>query len=194
VGTEVALVRRALLIASPHTVTATALTESVQLRVYREVPEPTVETLRAALDSNTTTNRRARSSQSFQEFQLSRSRLFAGRAGGLRAIGSEERDFPTPFNLWYHDVFEERESDPRDRPISETSQSPIKAGCFACHSLPGVASFNSYFNSRAHLADSDTAARPFSLSEMPVSDVVRAAVMWKERRPNWAALRKLLTE
>jgi hypothetical protein len=71
--------------------------ESVQLRVYREVPETTVESLRAALDFNTTTNRRARSWQSFQEFQLSRSRLFAGRAGGLRAIGPEEHDFPTPF-------------------------------------------------------------------------------------------------
>jgi hypothetical protein len=29
---------------------------------------------------------------------------------------------------------------------------------------------------------------------MPVSEVAGAAVKWKEGRPNWAALRKLLDE
>jgi hypothetical protein len=29
---------------------------------------------------------------------------------------------------------------------------------------------------------------------MPVSEVAGAAVKWKEGRPNWAALRKLLAE
>ena len=66
--------------------------------------------------------------------------------------------------------------------------------CFACHSLPGAASFNSHFNFRGHLNDTTTAARPFSLSEMPVSKVAGAAVKWKEGRPNWAALRKLMAE
>jgi hypothetical protein len=194
VGTEVALVRRALLIASPNILTATALTESVQLRVYREVPEMTAQALSAALVNNTAANRRAHSWQSFQEFQLSRPRLFAGRAGGLRAVGPDERDFPTPFNLSYHDAFEDHEPGPRDRPFSETSQHSFKQDCFQCHSLPGVASFNSYFNSRAHLDDRDTAARPFSLSEMPVAEVAGAAVKWKAGRPNWIALRKLLAE
>jgi hypothetical protein len=194
VGTEVALVRRALLIASGNTPTATALTESVQLRIYREVPEMTAQTVIAALDNGTADNKRAQSWQSFQEFQLSRSRLFAGRAGGLRAVGPDELDFRTPFMLSYHDEFENRETGPRDRSFSERSQSPIKQTCFVCHSLPGIASFNSHFNFRGHLHDSDTAARPFSLSEMPVSEVAGAAVKWKEGRPNWAALRKLLAE
>jgi hypothetical protein len=191
-GTEVALVRRTLLISSRNTLAATALTESVQLRRYREVPEMTEQTLRAALDNDTRTNGRARSWQVFQEFQLSRAQLFAGRAGGLRAVGPDERDFPSPFGLTYHDALEEH--DPRDGSFAERAQLPIKADCFQCHSFPGVASFNSYFNSRSHLHDRDTAARPFSLAEMPVAEVAGAAVKWQEGRPGWAALRKLLMD
>jgi hypothetical protein len=194
VGTEMALVRRALLIAAPNTPTASALTESVQLRVYREVPELTVQNLTAALDDGTEANRRAHSWQSFHEFRLNRSLLFAGRAGGLRAIDPDERDFITPFNLWYLDEFENGEFGQRDRSFSERSQVALKQECFQCHSLPGVSSFNSYFNHRVHLHDTDTSARPFSLSEMPVSEVAGAAVKWKVGRPNWTALRKLLEE
>jgi hypothetical protein len=190
VGTEVALVRRALLIASPNTPTATPLTESVQLRVYLEVPEMTSRTLRAALGGKP----QAQSWQSFHEFRLTRAELFAGRAGGLRAVGPAELDFHIPFFLWYRDEFENaeyREARPLDRSFSERSQSAIKEDCFACHSLPGVASFNSYFNFRGNLVDA-AVARPFSLSEMSVSEVAGAAVKWKEGRPNWTALRKLL--
>jgi hypothetical protein len=193
VGTEVALVRRALLIASPNTPAATALTESVQLRVYREVPEMTAQTLDAALVGATPANRRARAWQSFQEFRLSRSLLFAGRAGGLRAVGPEERDFSTGFGSHTWDEFENHGYRPGGRSFAEASQEPIKRTCFGCHSLPGVSSFNSFFNYRNNLSDSDR-PRPFSLSEMPVSEVVGAAVKWKEGRPNWTALRKLLTE
>ena len=67
-------------------------------------------------------------------------------------------------------------------------------GCFACHSLPGVSSFNSYCNFRHHLNDRDTSARAFSLSEMAILKVAGSAVKWKEERPNWTALRKLLVE
>ena len=193
-GTEVALVRRALLIDSSNTPIATALTESVQIRMYRDIPEMTEQALKAALDSNARTNQRARSWQSFQEFQLSRSRLFAGKAGGLRAVGPDDRDFHSPFSLSYHDEFDSPKDSPRDQPFSERTQFPVKADCFQCHSLPGVASFNSYFNSRTHLSDRDATARPFSLSETPVSEVAEAAVKWKAGRPNWTALRKLLAE
>jgi hypothetical protein len=193
VGTEVALVRRALLIDSSHTIRPTALTESVQLRVYREVPDMTVQTLDAALVGNTAANRRAQSWQSFQEFRLSRSLLFADRAGGLRPVGVEERDFETGFGSHAWDEFESRRWRPAGQSFVETSQAPIREKCFACHSLPGVSSFNSFFHYRAHLRDSD-GQRPFSLSEMPVSEVAGSAVKWKEGRPNWTALRKLLAE
>jgi hypothetical protein len=193
-GTEVALVRRALLIDSSHTVMPTALTESVQLRVYREVPDMTAQTLEAALLGGTAANRRAQAWQSFQEFRLSRSLLFAARGGGLRAVGPDEPDFSTGFGSHTWDEFETRWRGGRSFP--ETSQHPITGfSCFGCHSLPGLSSFNSFFNYRtSNLQDGDTAARPFSLSEMPVSEVAGAAVKWKEGRPNWIALRKRLAE
>jgi hypothetical protein len=194
VGTETALVRRALLIARPNTLTATALTESVQLRVYREVPAMTEPNLGAALDNGTPANRRAHLWQSFHEFRLSRSLLFAGRSGGLSAIGPDERDFPTPFFLTLEDALEGRESDGRGRPFSQWALLPIKEDCFLCHSLPGVSSFNSYFNYRNNLNGGDSAARPFPLSEMSVAEVAGAAVKWKGGRPHWTALRKLLAE
>jgi hypothetical protein len=178
-----------LLIASPNIPAASPLTESVQLRVYREVPQITTQSLRTALDGG-----RAQTWQTFHEFRLSRSELFAGRAGGLRPVSPDERDFRTPFFLWYRDEFENPEyrgTHPPGRSFLEASQSPIKEDCVACHSLPGIASFNSYFNYRGNLVDA-TVARPFSLSEMSESEVAGAAVKWKESRPNWTALRKLL--
>jgi len=72
-GAEVALIRRALLIVSPGSLTPTNLTESIQFRAYGET------------------------GQSFHEFRLSRKVLFAGQAGGLRAVGLDERDFKTAY-------------------------------------------------------------------------------------------------
>src|SRR5262249_30344478 len=160
---------------------------------YREVPEMTAQTLYAALVGETPANRRARAWQSFQEFRLSRSLLFAGRAGGLRAVGPDERDFSTGFSSLTWDELESRRDRRAGRFLGEASQEPIKRNCFGCHSLPGVSSFNSFFNYRNNLSDSDR-PRPFSLSDMRVSEVAGAAVKWKEGRPNWAALRKLLAE
>jgi hypothetical protein len=197
-GTEVALVRRAILIDSSHAPVAGPITESVQLRVYREVPEMTARNVGDAVDASNSTavNERVRAWQSFQEFQLSRARLFAGRAGGLRAVDPDERDFRTPFFQWYLDEFENpdyRSPRPNDRPFAEGSQNLVKQDCFQCHSLPGVASFNSYYNYRGNLGNSPVAAA-FSLSETPASEVAAAAVKWKASRRNWAALRKLLAE
>jgi hypothetical protein len=189
-GTQVALVRRALLIDSAHVVRPSAVTESVQLRVYREVPDMSWRTLDAALGGGTAANRQAHSWQAFHEFRLSRSLLFAGRAGGLRAVGPDERDFGTGLGAPYHyDAFEElpdRSSEPRQESIKET--------CFACHSLPGVYSFNSFFNFRlSNLQDGDS-GRPAPLAETSPAEVSGAAVKWKEDRPGWTSLRGLLGE
>ena len=193
-GTEVALVRRALLIASTNTPAATGLTESVQLRVYRESPEITPQVVGAALhEDGTAAHRRAKAWQSFHEFRLSRAKLFAGQAGGLRAVGLDERDFSTGFGSHTWDEFEFRGYRQPGRSFAEASQEPIKRNCFGCHSLPGVSSFNSFFSYRNNLSGSRP-ARPFSLSAIPVSDVAGAAVKWKEGRPSWTALRKLLME
>ena len=196
VGTEVALVRRASGRFSEHTHRDRPDGER-PTAIYHEVPEMTAADRIRRAGHRHRSQQRAQAWQSFHEFQLSRSRLFAGRAGGLRAVGSDELDFHPPFNLTIVDEFENpkyRSPRPLGRSFSETSQGVIKQDCFACHSLPGVSSFNSHFNFRIHLHDSDTAARPFSLAEMPVSEVDRAAVKWKEGRADWTALRKLLAK
>jgi hypothetical protein len=194
VGTEVALVRRALLIDSKHRPAATALTESVQLRVYRQVPQLPVTAYALDLGGGRAKQRGAYSWQAGHEFRLSRSRLFAGRAGGLSAVGSDERDFDTGFASHPYDEFEHDGYRPPGKRFGEWSQYPIRKRCFSCHGLPGVTSFNSYFNFRSNLESYPRTGGPFSLAPMPVAAVTEKAVQWKEERPSWLVLRKLLAE
>ncbi len=69
-GTDVALVRRMLLIDNQGQIVPSPLIESIQLRQF---------------DQDTT--------QHYFEFQLDRARLFAAQAGGLRALTSNDTDF-----------------------------------------------------------------------------------------------------
>jgi hypothetical protein len=151
-GTQFALVRRALLINTSHRVGPTALTESVQVRVDR---------------------------QSFYEFRLSRSQLFAGSAGGLRALGSDETDFKTGFGAHSIDEFERFQS---GSPLMK--QWPIRRNCSICHD-------SRFPEFRSAMTE---AGRKLSVSEMPESDVAAAAIKWKEKQPVWTILRRLLAE
>ena len=193
-GTEMALVRRALLIDSSRRVAAAPITESVQLRViHGDVPSTTPELLNDAFSSSAASRRRVGSWQSFHEVRLNRSDLFANRAGGLRAVGFDERDFKTGFNAHPWDEFE--------RPLRADQSFPgrnqrigIKENCFACHSLPGVYSFNSLQDFRSGLQRNGDQLRAYPLAEMPIAEVAAAAVKWKQQRPNWSSLRKLLED
>src|SRR5262249_10433280 len=100
-GTEVALVRRAMLIDSKGRVVVSPLTESVQLRVLRtRTPALTAKAVGELY-------RGVPGAQAFAEFQLRRTALFAGEAGGLRDV-SGERDFKTGFNAHPWDEFGDR--------------------------------------------------------------------------------------
>ncbi len=72
-GTQVALVRRLVLFHTGGKLITTPMTESVQIRVFREVPQGVL----------TAASMRA---QDFFEFNLSRALLMAGEAGGLRQV------------------------------------------------------------------------------------------------------------
>jgi hypothetical protein len=188
-GTQVALVRRALLIASPAQVIPSPVTESIQLRVYREVPELTKQVLDAALGGGTAGSLRAHSWQSFHEFRLSRLLLFGGRAGGLRPV-SDEPDFKTGLGAHPWDEFET--CTPQGRPFPGAGQVMVKETCFPCHSLPGVYSFNTFFSFRTARGTDDP--RPASLRETIPSEVLGSAARWKQERPHWASLRGLLAK
>lgn len=194
-GTELALVRRALLIDSSHQVVPWPLTESVQLRIiWDDVPGLTKQVLADATIYSTNGMRQNSAWQAFHEFRLSRTQLLAGVAGGLRAVGTDERDFKTGFNAHMWDEFERplREQSFRDRSRPFT----VKEQCFFCHSMPGVYSFNSFkgdFKNAMQRKDGDQ-GRPFPLGLLSASDVEAAAIERRERHPNWISLQKLLSE
>ncbi|HEV3256014.1 MAG TPA: hypothetical protein VG013_03975 [Gemmataceae bacterium] len=151
-GAEVALVRRAVLIARSAEITPTNLVESIQLRVYGET------------------------GQSVSEFRLSRGLLFAGQTGGLHAVGSNERDFKTGFGAGTYDQFEE----PLVGQDLAVRRVDIKNECTGCHNrdrFPGL-----------------RARESGPLLQATVADTMGIAVKWKQERPDWKALRKLLAE
>jgi hypothetical protein len=164
VGTELALVRRALLIDSSQTPRPSALTESVQLRVYRG------------------------ESQSFHEFRLSRSLLFAGHAGGLRAIGRDERDFKTGFRAHGYDPFEILR--PGEVDLQRRQQS-IRENCSTCHRTPGIVSFNSLFNFKGSMTRDGDTSHPVRLAEVSPAEALATGAEWKQHRRDWIALQEL---
>ena len=118
---------------------------------------------------------------------------------------SGERDFKTGFNAHGWDEFG-RPGSPAgtDRPFPERSQ-PFKsnrASCIGCHQLPGVYSFDSFHTDfsfsprRVFQSDKEGGYVPKShvLLAMPVPKVEELAVKWREDRPAWKAILKLLPE
>jgi hypothetical protein len=126
IGTRTALVRQLVLIDDNGHPTATRLTESVQIRVYRAIH----------FDSSGT----ATSSQDVSEFTLSRERLFSGQSGGLRAVAQGDREFAL-FHSHGFDAFEMHENLERFEGIELRS-------CSVCHDAAGMNSFLSYSRDR----------------------------------------------
>ena len=198
-GTELALVRRALLVDANRRVVASPLTEGVQVRVLRaDAPAPPAGQAVGGMVPELTPAVTAR--QAFFEFQLRRADLFAadpvaGGAGGLRDV-SGERDFKTGFNAHQWDEFERTQDGPfppPDRPFPDRAQ-PLgnnRASCVTCHGSPTTYALQSAI---AVLFDEEGKPPPNTLAAMTVGDVERAAVRWKQERPGWAALRKWMPE
>jgi len=192
-GTEVALVRRAMLIDSARKIVVSPLTESVQLRVMStEAPALTAEIM------DRIAQRRGTDGQVFAEFQLRREKLFGEKTDGLLDV-SGERDFKTGFNAHPWDEFDAPLN--KDRPFPQRAQpfASNRASCVGCHSFPGVAGFNSidafaFGSMRIPKADDGLELKRPTLVEMPVEKVEKAAIEWKQAQPGWKALRKLLPD
>ena len=105
-GTELALVRQAMLIDTSHRIVPSHLTESVQIRIIHS-PRPEVAS----------------------EFRLSRLQLFAGKSGGLRHTGDDEQDFKTGFLAHMWDEFEYQRS---GRTFPDSGLQPMLR-CNICH-------------------------------------------------------------
>jgi hypothetical protein len=174
VGTQVALCREMLLIDTQGTITPTRLVESLQLRVYRDIPKADP----AKLDQFD----RLISKQDFYEFRLRREGLFAGKAGGLRVVGPKDPEFGT-FRSHAVEPFEKLK--PSD--LSARSH-PILDSCTACHGAetnagPGIHSVLTY--NRGFSVPPD-------LVESKRKNQDSGAKLWKQRHYSWGLLQGLL--
>ena len=174
VGTEVALVRQLILFDSDGKLVNSSITESVQIRVYREIGESNRRA--TSIDEAI-----AQSGQDFYEIELSRAQWFGGKAGGLHALQPDEKDF-MKFNSFGPD-----EGSPAQ--YTKLKQyAPILKQCTFCHQGPGVYSLNSRVNLiKPHVLQKDQQGE------------ASGPHWWQDTRPlgmkrrmgNWAALMEL---
>jgi len=131
-GTETALLRRAILVSNEGQPVLSPITETVQLRRYRSIPDR-----RAFFEPG---------HDQVTEFRLSERALLDGRPS-LRRVADDEKDFPI-FNTHGFDFFEPGSPDAETlSPQSRSSRfgpSSRILECSSCHQNPGVGSFTTY--------------------------------------------------
>jgi hypothetical protein len=118
-GTMVAMVRRALAVDSSAKLRVTPITELVQIRVYRRIPDDQDANFHGDFGE-----------QDVHEFVLDRERLFAGEHA-LRAVGPNDPE--EPFERDGHDP------GPTATRRGNRAETQLKT-CIQCHQAPGVLS------------------------------------------------------
>ena len=155
-GTQTALLRRMLLIDSSGTLRESPLTESLQIRVYRK------------LDLGIP-----------YEFTLRRCDLFAGRHGGLHAVGADETSY-FDFQTRGGDVFEMPKLPPAEA---------IMQTCNRCHARldgrGGIHTVNTIY------ARGDTGQKPTGLWPTTSSQEARTTIDWARKSYTWGLLQGL---
>jgi hypothetical protein len=164
-GTQVALVRQMVLINEQGNLTPSRLTENIQFRVYRAIKGGELNTPED--------NEVAREAQGVYEFRLSRAKLFAGAAGGLRPLARDEEE-PRTFSSHGVDLFE------RPSPSEPLRLSPpILRSCAQCHFRPGIYSVLSYF---------PFVGPPRDLTDSNPSNEAALIGAWKRHQYDWGLL------
>ncbi len=159
VGTEVALVRRMLLIDQQGDIIPSPIVESIQLRHFY-----------------------TSSAQIFYEFTLSRDRLLAGTAGGLRPLDRDETGLPV---FLFHGVdFPESDSEEVER-----GKSVILNTCPVCHEhiSYGINTILSYSRDAFPLPNGQ---KPVLIETTPTREA-EVTIMWKLTQQTWQALQAL---
>jgi hypothetical protein len=174
-GTQLALVRRMVLIDANGEFRPTNIVEDLQIRVHRSIPSGIQNMVH--LDRN-----EARDALDVYEFKLSRTRLFAREAGGLHSLTKTDTEFPL-FRSHDIDLFEETFG---DQPLNRMLRVSLEA-CASCHFRPGVHSILS--RERLHAV-----AIPENSELLPSWDSNYEAdgtKWWKGRQFNWGLLQGL---
>lgn len=175
-NTEWALIRRMCVIDAQGQMQPTPITESIQVRRYRNV-EKGISDSRLLESTNVV--------QEFFQFDLDRRQHDA-----LRAVSKEERGFPfVHFRSKGIDAFEEAYQSPAtvEPPDSAKLQTKVLGTCFQCHSAPGVFSVNSYTG----FFSSELWRRPADLAPVEFSREAKAAIYWKQQQFDWGLLQGL---
>lgn len=157
-GSQVALVRKMLLIDTTGDIRYSNIVESIQIRVIRSA-EPLEPRLRVLGRHD---------AQDVYELVLNRSGLLTSLADGLRALGPEDEGFLT---------FSSHGIDPFERP------DPPRAGrvldlCVACHQEQGLASFRS----------AGRLFKPYVFMAGGGAALDGNAAFWKSQRADWGQL------
>jgi len=126
-GTQIALLRRAMLIDADGKLAPTNLVETIQFRVYLIDP--------AAAKGK-------REEQSFHEFNFTRRDLFADAGRAIHAVGPDETDI-------LHVQFAGHGIDWIEAPLNRPDEirrlkAPVINACFSCHGRAGIFSVNAY--------------------------------------------------
>lgn len=165
VGTEVVLVRQAILIDSEGRLVTTALTEDVQLRVYHAITPGG----RYQNDHNGPSSH----DQDFFEFRMSRPNLFTRQgAGGLVAVMPGETEYAT-FSTQGMDPFEFQ---------AEGRTGAVLGRCLGCHSDTGIHSVQSRVQWLGHWQATDESRDPIAWKPtrpLPVSTKDRSSCCYK---------------
>jgi len=165
-GTKFTLVRQMVLLSETGKFIPAHITESVQLRVYRNI-DP------AVIGMNLSHFQEA---QDVFEFRLDRQTLFAGKSG-LRRLDAEEKDLPT-FLSHGIDPFESSRPPYDLQPYGNV----VLRSCVACHYDPGVQSFISH--SRAHFdLPGLTSGAPPDLVESAPAREIELQMRWRPQHP-----------
>ncbi|HEY6246957.1 MAG TPA: hypothetical protein VIX17_23595 [Pyrinomonadaceae bacterium] len=123
-GTQLALVRRMVLIDAQGELRPTNIIEDVQIRVHRTIPTVVPNELNCNRNE-------ARAALDVYEFKLTRTKLFAHEDGGLHSLTKTDTEFPL-FGSHDIDLFEENFSR-FDRMLRVSLEA-----CASCHFRPGV--------------------------------------------------------
>jgi hypothetical protein len=170
VGTEVALVRQMTLFDDHGNLVPAPITESVQIRVYRRVTADSEAALGAA-------EAVARDDQDFYEVRFSRSQLFTGTSGGLRAVGPSEREFLI-FNAHGDDQVESSGRWPLNQ------YPPVLRLCAECHRGAGIQSLNT----REVLLKPRFLQQDATWTYPPRWWENDGTIYWKQQRYDWGLL------
>lgn len=164
-GTQVALLRRMLLVDREGRAVATPITQTLQIRTRDQRVSEQRERMTYEADAR------------MQEFHLDRAKYLAGEKESLVAVKPEERE-PVIFQAHGVDTYEEQHRG--KHPI-------VLQACAACHREPGAASLHSFTRFFSEVAKENPGLRESTL-EREAAITIKALAdksVWQALQKDW---------